>query len=74
MSSWDYTYYDAKKAFDLARDCEGRTKAGRLKEAYNYALGLPDYYPGKEELLAEIERYARNCGINLSEISGYYPG
>lgn len=51
---------DAKEYDDI------KAKAKTLKMAYNAAITENDYL-----LMTEIEQYAKRCGINLDEVSGY---
>ena len=72
MAGYESTYNYAKGLLQDARDySETSVKATTLKKAWNAASLLPDYFPGKNELLSDIERYAYNCGIDLSKVSGY---
>ncbi len=72
MAGYDSTYTYAKGLFEDAKDFEGKMKAQNLKAAWNAAYSLPNSYPGRQELLSDIENYALSCGINLNSISGYY--
>lgn len=69
---WDEIYFDAKRLFGNATGYENiNSKAKTLKLAANELILLPDWYPGKEELLEKINQYARCCGIDLDKVSGY---
>lgn len=72
MDSWDSSYAYAQKLFSNATGYDDeKAKAKTLKMAWNTAFGLPDWYPGRKELMTKIENYAYRCGIDLSKISGY---
>lgn len=66
---WDEIYFDAKRLFGNATGYENiNSKAKTLKLAANELILLPDWYPGKEELLEKINQYARCCDVNLIAI------
>ena len=46
-------------------------KSRELKRAWNAAFGLPDDYPGRSQLMSDINDYAYDCDIDWSKISGY---
>ena len=71
-NSWDSSYANAKRLLGNAKGFyDMKAKAKTLKQAWNAAFGLPDDYIGRDELLREIENYAYNCDIDLSQVSGY---
>lgn len=71
-SSWDSSYKNAKRLFVNAVSYDDMiAKSKMLKQAQNAAYGLPDDYPGKYDLIREIDTYAYRCNIDLSQISGY---
>lgn len=60
-----YSY--AEKLFDNAKQFDDyRAKVKTLKMAYNAAITENNYV-----LQSEIEDYAKKCGIDLSQVSGY---
>lgn len=72
MSGWESTYKYAVSLFEKSKDYADITaKSKTLKQAWNAANGLPNYFEGRDELMRDIENYAYRCGINLDEISGY---
>ena len=71
-TSWESAYKNAIRLFENAKDFSDiKAKSRQLKQAWNAAYGLPDDYPGRYELMGNVESYASGCGINLSEVSGY---
>ena len=72
IDQWESTYKYAKKLLQNAMSFgDMYAKAKNLKEAWNATCLLPSYYYGKDELLADIKRYANSCGIDLDKVSGY---
>ncbi|HAV90416.1 MAG TPA: hypothetical protein DCW44_03985 [Eubacterium sp.] len=60
-----YSY--AAKLFDNAKHFDDyKAKVKTLKMAYNAAITENKYV-----LQSEIEDYAKKCGIDLSQVSGY---
>ena len=71
-SVWESSYKNAVRLFENAKGYYNlNSKSRTLKQAWNAAFGLPTYFEGRDKLLAEIDRYAMQCGINLDEVTGY---
>ena len=69
---WESAYKNAWRLFENAKGYyDMNAKSRELKRAWNAAFGLPDDYEGRQELMYDIDDYARSCGIDLSEVTGY---
>ncbi len=72
IDPWESTYKYAKKLLTSAMSFSDMyAKQKNLKEAWNATCLLPSNYFGKDELLADIKKYANRCGIDLDKVSGY---